>query len=120
MLINYFLTVLVNTLRNSQVVCVVKSPPANEEDIRDADLIPGSGRFSGVGHGNPLQYSYLENPMDRGAWWATVHRATKNRTQLKQLSTHTMVHLKCLGYLIGLFVCFSPNQIGRASCRERV
>ena len=83
MLINYFLTVLVNTLRNSQVVCVVKSPPANEEDIRDADLIPGSGRFSGVGHGNPLQYSYLENPMDRRAFWVTVLRVSKSQTQLK-------------------------------------
>ena len=83
MLINYFLTVLVNTLRNSQVVCVVKSPPANEEDIRDADLIPGSGRFSGVGHGSPLQYSYLENPMDRRAFWVTVLRVSKSQTQLK-------------------------------------
>ena len=89
MLINYFLTVLVNTLRNSQVVCVVKSPPANEEDIRDADLIPGSGRFSGVGHGNPLQYSYLENSMDTGAWWAMVLGVTESQTQLKQLSMLT-------------------------------
>ena len=46
----------------------------------DVDLIPGSGRSPGVGHGNPLHYSYLENPMDRGAWWATVHGVTKNRT----------------------------------------
>ena len=52
----------------SQVVLVVKNPPANAEDIRDAGSIPGSGRSPGGGHGNPLQYSCLENPMDRGAW----------------------------------------------------
>ena len=50
-----------------------KNPPTNAGDIRDVGLIPGSGRSSGEGHGNPLQYSYLENPLDRGAWWATVH-----------------------------------------------
>jgi len=48
----------------------------------DMGLIPGSGRSSGEGNGNPLQYSCLENPMDRGAWWATVHGVTKSRTQL--------------------------------------
>ena len=52
---------------------VVKNPPVNVGDIRDADSVPGWGRSSGGGHGNPLQYFYLENPMDRGAWWATVH-----------------------------------------------
>ena len=51
---------------------VVKNPPANTGDLRDAGLIPGWGRSPGGGHGNPLQYSCLENPMDRGAWWATV------------------------------------------------
>ena len=50
-------------------------------------LIPGSGRSPGGGHGNPLQYSCLENPMDRGAWQATVHRVTQSQTQLKQIST---------------------------------
>ena len=54
-----------------QVALVVKNPPANTGDIRDKGLIPGSGRYPGGGHGNPLQYSSLENPMDRGAWWAT-------------------------------------------------
>ena len=53
----------------SQGVLVVKNPPANGGDIRDAGLIPGSGRSPGIGHGNPLQYSCLENPMDRGDWW---------------------------------------------------
>ena len=54
----------------------VKNPPANAGDIRDAGSIPRSGRCPGGGHGNPLQYSCLENPMDRGAWQATVHRVT--------------------------------------------
>ena len=52
-------------------------------------LIPGSGRSPGVGNGNPLQYSCLENPMDRGDWRAMVHRVTKSQTQLRQLSTYT-------------------------------
>ena len=66
--------------RASQLVLVIKNPPANAGDIIDAGLIPGSGRSSGGGHGNPLQYSYLENPMDRGAWQAIVHRVANSRT----------------------------------------
>ena len=62
------------------MVRVVKNPPANAEDIRDSGLILGSGRSPGGGHGNPLQYSGLENPMDRGAWRVTVHRVSKNQT----------------------------------------
>jgi len=57
---------------------MVKNPPANAGDEAS---IPGSGRSSG-GHGNPLQYSFLGNPMDKGAWWATVHEAAKSQTQL--------------------------------------
>ena len=64
----------------SQEVLVVKNPPANAEDIRDSDLIPGSGRSAGEGLGNPLQYSCLEKPMDRGAWWAIVRRVAKSVT----------------------------------------
>ena len=60
---------------------MVKNLPANAEDVRDTGLIPGSGRFSGGGHGNPLQCSCLENPMDRGTWWATVLRIAKSQTQ---------------------------------------
>ena len=56
---------------------VVKNPPANRGDRRDQGLIPGSGRSPGGGNGNPLQYSFLENPIDRGAWWATVHGVTR-------------------------------------------
>ena len=55
-------------LQTSQVVLVVKNPPANAGDARDAGSIPGLGRSSRVGNGNSLQYSCLENPMDRGAW----------------------------------------------------
>ena len=72
----------------SQVVLVVKNPPARAGDVRDMGSIPGSGRSPGGKHCNPLQYSYLENPMDRGAWGATVHGVAKSRTQLKRLSTH--------------------------------
>ena len=59
---------------------VVKNPPANAGDVRDTSLIPGSGRFPGEGNGNPFQYTCLENPMFRGAWWVIVHGLTKNRT----------------------------------------
>ena len=61
---------------------VVKNLPANAGNTRDAGLIPGSGRFPGGGHGNPLQYSCLENPMDRRAWRATVHGVVKSWTRL--------------------------------------
>ena len=64
----------------SQVALVVKNPPARAGDIRDAGLIPGSGRSPGEGIGNLLQYSCLGNPIDRGAWWARVHRITKSWT----------------------------------------
>ena len=58
----------------SQVVLIVKNPPANAGDIGDTGLITESGRSPGRVHGNPLQYSFLENPMGRRAWWAMVHR----------------------------------------------
>ena len=59
----------------------------------DSGSIPGLGRSAGEGNGNPFQYSCLENPMDRGAWWATVHGVAKSRTQQKQLSTGQLTHL---------------------------
>ena len=62
---------------------MVKNPPVNAGDIRDVRLIPGLGRSPGEGNGNPLQYSCLENPMDRGAWQAPVHGASKSQSQLK-------------------------------------
>ena len=68
---------------DSQVVLVMKNLSASARDVRDESLIPGSRRCSGGGHGNLLQYSCLENPMDRRAWWATFHRVTKGQTRLK-------------------------------------
>ena len=59
---------------------MVKNPPVNAGDVRDSVSIPGLGSSPGEGNGNPLQYSYLGNPMDRGAWWATVHGAVKSQT----------------------------------------
>ena len=61
----------------SQVVLVVKNLPANAGDLRDMGWIPGLGRSSGGGHGKALQYSYLKNPIGRGAWQAIVHRVTE-------------------------------------------
>ena len=66
----------------SQVMLLVKNPPANVGDLREAGLIPGSGRSPRVGNGYLLQYSCLENPMDRGASWATVQGVAKSWTQL--------------------------------------
>ena len=57
---------------------MVKNPPANSGDVRDVGSVPGLKRFPGEGHGNPLQYSCLENPMDRGAWQATFHRVAES------------------------------------------
>ena len=74
-------------IHTHQVSLVVKSLPANTLDLRDSGSIFGLGRSSGGGHGNPLQYSCLENPMDTGAWWAIVHRLAKSWTWSKQLST---------------------------------
>ena len=73
----------------SQVVLVVRNPPANAGDIRDAGLIPGLGRSPSEGNGNPLQYSCQENPVDRGAWQATVPGVAKSLKQLKRLSIHS-------------------------------
>ena len=75
---------------NSQVALVVKNPPASAGDKRDMGLISGLGRSPGEGHGNPLQYSGLENSTDRGAWQATVCGVTKSETWLKWLSTHVL------------------------------
>ena len=69
----------VPTLLASQAL-IVKNLPPMQADVGDAGLILGSGRFSGGGHGNPLQYSCLENPVDREVWQATVHGVTKSQT----------------------------------------
>ena len=74
--------------RASQVAIVVKNPPANAGDSREAGSIPGLGRSPGVGNGNPLQYSCLENSTDRGAWWDMVHGLVKSQAWLSTHSTH--------------------------------
>ena len=67
---------------------MVKNSPVKAGDIRDAGSNPGLRRFPGGGHSNLLQYSCLKNPMDREAWWATVHRVAKSQTLLKRLNMH--------------------------------
>ena len=69
---------------------VVKNTPANAGDVRDTGSIPGSGRSPGVGNCNPLQYSCLENPLDRGAWWATVRGVAESDTDTHRHS-HTQL-----------------------------
>ena len=71
------------------MVLVVKNPAANAGDVGDASSIPGSRGSPRGGSGNPLQYSCLENSMDRGAWWATVHGVAESQTRLERFSTHT-------------------------------
>ena len=77
----------------SQVVLVVKNMPANVGDTKDAGLTPRLRRSPREVHGNPLQYSCLENPTDRGAWQAIVIRVTKSQTQLNQFSMHAHMGL---------------------------
>ena len=67
---------------------MVKNTPVDAGDTGEAGLIPGSGRCPGRGHGSPLQYSCLENPINRGASWAPVLKVTKSQTQMKHLSVH--------------------------------
>ena len=73
-------TELKNILEGFSEVLVVKNMPANAEDVRDAGSVPGLGGSPGGGHGNPFQYHCLDKPLDRGAWWATVHRVTGSDT----------------------------------------
>ena len=79
---------------------VVKNLPANARDVRDLDFIPGSRRSPGGGHGNPLQYSCLENPMDREAWWAPVHGVANSQTHWSDWlhnKAHILHHRKQAG-----------------------
>ena len=82
----------------SQEVLVVKNTPAKAGDVKDMDSIPESERSSGEGHGNPLQHSCLDNPMDRGAWWATglqsigSQRVEHDQSDLTYTHTHTYRH----------------------------
>ena len=86
------LITLYYTLWASEVVLVVKNLHPVQE-TGDVGSIPGLGRSPGEGHGNPLQYSCLENPLDREAWWTTVHRIANSWTQLKQLGTYSLYYL---------------------------
>ena len=83
----------------------MKNLPANEGDVRDMGLIPGSRRFPGEGNGSPLQYSCLQNLMDRGAWRSTVHGVTKSQMPLKRLSTDTKIDGEYL------FSLLSPREL---------
>ena len=80
------------------MVLVVKNPPANSGDIRDEGSIPGSGISPGGGHGNPVWYSCLENPMDRGALQATLQRVTQSRTRLSDF--HFQIFRTCCAKLL--------------------
>ena len=93
---------------------VVKNPPTSAGDARDVGLIPGSRRSLEVGDGNQLQYSCLENCMDRGAWWATVHWVRKNWTQL---NAHTRTLCVRQGALCAFFFFFnwSGQKVGSGS-----
>ena len=110
-----------------QVAVVVKNPPANTGDIRDISLIPGSQRFPGGGHGNPLQYSCLENHMDRRAWWATVHRITQSQTWLKQFSvlpskeyfinlSYDNHFIRAASHLLCVWLFWDPMHCSPPSC----
>ena len=84
---------LLQAVRASQVAQLVKNPPDNAGDVRDMGLTSGWERSPGGGHSNPLQYSCLENTVDRGAWWAMVHRVTKSRTHWSDFAcTHAQTH----------------------------
>ena len=76
-----FIEYLLCAIWASKILLVVKNPPTNARDTRNTGSIPGSGRSPGIGNGNPLQYSCLENFMDRGAWQPAVHGATKGQTR---------------------------------------
>ena len=77
------------------LVLMVKDPSVTAGDVKDVGSIPGSGRYLRGGHSNPLQYSYLGNFTDRGAWQATVHRVTKSQIYLKWLSTYARMQTPC-------------------------
>ena len=90
---------------------VAKNLLANAGDIRDMGFIPGSGRSPGEGHGNPLQDSCLENPMDREAWWAIVHSVAQSQTPLKRLSMHA-----CTYFMTGSFYLHTTGNHHSALC----
>ena len=88
---------------------VVKNALDNAGDVRGLDSIHGSGRSPGGRHGNPLQYSCLENAMDREDWWATVRMVTKSQTQMKRLGVHARIN-EAFEILNMLYV-YNPSQV---------
>ena len=102
-------------LAASQVGLAVKNLSANAGGARDMGLLPESESSSGEGQGNPLQASHLEKPMDKGAWWATVHMVAKSRTGPKQLSLHILPQIAglnmpwTLGAILSLSRAFYDN-----------
>ena len=91
----------------SHVVLVLKSPPANAGDVRDMVSIPGSGRSPGKENGNPLQYSYLENPMDSGDWRATVYGVAKSQaTKWLTLNNFLFIGRCCCPLVAQLYPLF--------------
>ena len=80
-------------IRASQGAQVIKNLPASAGDVRDVGSISGSGRFLGGGHSNPLQYSYLENPVDRGACQATVQKVARSRSDMTEACIHVNTNL---------------------------
>ena len=108
--------VCIGVHQGSQVALVVKNPPANAGDTKDMGSILGLRRYPGEGSGNPLQYSCLENPMNRGTWLAVVHRVTDSQTRQRRLSTHT-----CIGVHQGkwksLWVYYTLTYITRENAK---
>ena len=102
----------------SQVVMVVKNPPANVGNIRDVGSIPESGRSLGGGHSNPVQYSCLENHMDRRDWQSRVHRVARSQTRLKQFSTQAQRRAAWSNSKFGLGVRNEAGQRLTEFCQE--
>ena len=102
----------------AQVALMVRNPPANAGDIRDASSIPGLGRSSGEGNGNPLQDSCLENSMDREAWRTTVHGFTKNGHDLSDLACICVYIYICM-YMYA-YVKILKVPMSKLYCWEKV
>ena len=103
----------------SQVAIVVNNLPANAEDIRDVGLVPGSGRSLGGGHGNSLQYSCLENLMDREAWQGVTYRITKSWACLKWLSMQACSLTLTLAILFGMSLKAKETQTKISKCKNK-